>query len=144
MKVTFFSCLFNCDKFIDSYILNFINLKLFKDHFLIITNVTDSNNESTNTKIINFCNLKNIKCLNITKDKDPGLYECWNNMIKIAVTELVCNVNPDDRILPEFIDLIKEFKNDEGLICTPLNIFYNDKFGGYWHHKKNMLILDNF
>lgn len=143
MKVTFFSSLFDCDKFIDNYINNLKNLINFSEHNLIITNIVNSNSLETNNKINNFANLKNIKVINLTKKEDPGLYKCWNNMIEIADTELVCNINPDDKIMPEFLDLIEEFKldNDLSLVCTPLKIFNeNNIFLGYWHHFKQVMI----
>jgi hypothetical protein len=143
MKVTFFSCLFNCDKFIDNYINNLKNLKKFDEHFLIITNVVDSNNEETNNKIKEFTKLDNVRCLNINKSEDPGLYECWNNMIKLSKTELVCNFNPDDNIMPNFLDLVNEFKNNDDLICTPLHIYSQNKHIRYWHHKKSIIIINN-
>jgi len=35
---------------------------------------------------------------------DPGLYECWNMMIKQSKSEYITNANVDDRLFPECIE----------------------------------------
>tara|TARA_B100000424_G_scaffold270550_1_gene270159 strand:+ start:564 stop:1442 length:879 start_codon:yes stop_codon:yes gene_type:complete len=143
MIVTFISVLYNSDKYIDSYLSNFINLNNFKNHKLIINNFVDTNKDDTNNKINNFKNsFKNVKLINKLKNNDTGLYNCWNEMIEKSDTELVCNLNPDDNIMPNFLDLVNEFKNNEDLICTPLHLYYNNKHVGYWHHKKSIITTE--
>ena len=143
MKVTFISSLFGCDQFIDKYIENFENMIGFENHKLIITNVTDTNSEETNNKINKFSERPNIKLINILKEQDNGLYDCWNKMIEIIDTELVCNLNADDLVKPQFLELVNEFKKDDvGLICTPIRVI-NSKYLPikYWHHKKQIMTL---
>ncbi len=143
MIVTFISVLYNSDKYIDSYLSNFINLNNFKNHKLIINNFVDTNKYDTNNKINNFKNLfKNVKLIIKLKNNDTGLYNCWNEMIEKSDTELVCNVNPDDKILPDFLSLLNEF-NDVDLLCTPIHVIRNNINVDYWHHKKQVLITSH-
>ena len=51
MQVTFFTCLYECDRFIESYINMFDKLLNFDRHKLLITNIIDSNSDETNSKI---------------------------------------------------------------------------------------------
>lgn len=138
MQVTFFTCLYKCDKFIESYINMFDKLLNFDGHKLLITNIIDSNSDETNFKINNFkSKYHNIKIIYIYKKKDPGLYECWNNMIKVIDTELICNINPDDILDPTFLNLINIFNDKIDLVCCPLKIMNNqNKIIDIWHNKK--------
>ena len=126
-KITFISVLCKCDKYIDNYINCLDNLKDFKNHYLIITNLFETNNKETNEKINNLIKryTNNIKIINLEKKHDNGLYECWNNCLKMINTELVCNFNPDDKLHEDFIiDYIKEFENNSNLnlLCCPLKV----------------------
>jgi hypothetical protein len=145
MKVTFFSCLYNCDKFIKSFLNNFNNLTNFKNHKLILTNITDSNLKITNIIINNFVeNNNNVRIINLNKNNDPGLYECWNNMINLADTELVCNINPDDILNKNFLHLINFFNENIDLICCPLKIINKfDHMIGIWHKYKYIIKNNN-
>lgn len=145
MKVTFFSCLYNCDIYIKSFLNNFNNLKNFKNHKLILTNITDSNLRITNLIINNFVkNNNNVRIINLTKKNDPGLYECWNNMINLADTELICNINPDDILSNDFLSLLNFFDENIDLICCPLKIInrLNLKIS-IWHKYKYIIKNNN-
>ena len=141
MIVTFFSCLYNSDKYIKSFFNNFNNLNDFKNHKLILTNITDSNNKKTNLIINNFViHNNNVKIINLNKNNDPGLYECWNNMITLADTELLCNINPDDILDNNFLTLLKFFNHNIDLICCPLKIINeNNTKISVWHKYKYTL-----
>ena len=144
MIVTFFSCLHNCDEFIESFLNNFYNLKNFKNHKLILTNIIDTNNQNTNLLINNFVNNNNnVKLINLNKNNDPGLYNCWNNMIEISDTELLCNINPDDILHNDFLSLLNFFHDNIDLICCPLKIInkYNKKIS-IWHKYKYIIQND--
>lgn len=138
MQVTFFTCLYKCDKFIESYVNMFDKLLNFDKHKLLITNIIDSNSDRTNFKINNFkSKYHNIKIINIYKKNDPGLYDCWNNMIKIIDTELICNINPDDILHPKFLNLVNIFNDKIDLVCCPLKIMNNqNEIINIWHNKK--------
>ena len=141
MIVTFFSCLYNCDTFIESFLNNFYNLKQFENHKLILTNITDSNNTNTNLLINDFVNKNNnVKIINLNKNNDPGLYECWNNMIKLSNTELLCNINPDDTLHNDFLTLLNFFNQNIDLICCPLKVINEDNIKiSTWHNYKYTL-----
>ena len=138
MIVTFFSCLYNSDKYIKSFFNNFNNLKEFKNHKLILTNIVDSNNRKTNFIINNFVNNNNnVKIINLNKNNDPGLYECWNNMIKLSDTELICNINPDDILDNDFLSLLNFFNHNIDLICCPVKIINENNLKiSIWHKYK--------
>ena len=138
MQVTFFTCLYKCDEFIESYINMFDKLLNFDKHKLLITNIIDSNLDETNSKIDTFqTNNKNIKIIRIYKKNDPGLYECWNNMIEVIDTELICNINPDDILDSNFLDLLTCFNDKIDLVCCPLKIMNEEnKIVNIWHNKK--------
>lgn len=138
MQVTFFTCMYSCDKFIDSYIEMFNNLNDFNKHKLIITNILDSNNEETLYKINNFKNkFNNIKVIELLKKDDPGLYQCWNNMLEVIETDLVCNINPDDILHTNFLELLNVFNDNIDLVCCPLKIInLNGDNLGIWHNNK--------
>ena len=69
MQVTIFSCLYDCDNFINNYINCLNNLNNFDKNYLIITNVVDSNNSETNKKINILSELNNVTLIEIKKKK---------------------------------------------------------------------------
>ena len=130
MKITFISSLCNCDKFIKQWINNLNNLKNFENHKLIIYNVIDTNSEITNKIIKQFSKKKNVKLIESNKENDKGLYYSWNEMIKLADTELICNFNADDKLHEDFINIfVNNFTKDPDLdlLCCPLYVSKNIK-----------------
>ena len=106
MHITIISSLYNCNKYIDNYIETLNQLIDLKNNNLIITNIIDSNSDETNRKIDKFCENKNyIKLVKTEKADDKGLYNTWNTMCKSAKTELICNLNCDDKLHPNFLKL---------------------------------------
>ena len=147
MRITIISSLFECDLYIDNYLNVLSNLIDLENNKLIIWNVIDSNNIETNNKIQNFCYSKEyITLIKKTKKEDTGLYDCWNHMLEMVDTELVCNFNVDDKLHKNFIiDYLKEFNiNKElNLLCCPLLVSKNlaDDFDSdlsLMYHKKKI------
>ena len=125
MKITFISSLCNSDKYIEQWINNLNNLKNFENHKLIIYNIIDSNNSYTNKILKDFSKRENVKLIEVLKINDKGLYHCWNEMIKLADTELICNFNADDKLHEDFINIyINNFTKDPDLdlLCCPLYV----------------------
>ena len=59
-----------------------------------------TNTKETNKKITDLNTYKNIKIIN--EDNDYGLYNMWNNCIKMSETYLVSSMSPDDIRGPEW------------------------------------------
>ena len=102
--ITLMSSLYNCDIYIDGFITNVRSLVNFSDHYMYIYNISDSNSINTNEKIKQLSlEYNNIFLFEQNKEYDCGLYDTWNKMIKIIQTDLVCNLNADDKIHPNFL-----------------------------------------
>ena len=53
-----------------------------------------------------FARLTGLKIHIIPMVTDPGLYECWNRLIRLSEAKYISNFNPDDRKLPEHIQAL--------------------------------------
>jgi hypothetical protein len=84
---------YKSDEFIDTFIDNCQSLTSYEDidHYYIISNLS-SNEKETFSQVL----LKNRNVVFVWHREDPGLYECWNRGIKLAITEYVSNANVDD------------------------------------------------
>ena len=142
MKVTFIVVLENCDSLIDNFIFNFNKLKNFNLHHMIIKNIINTNSKETNKKIFNFVTkYLNIKLINCKKNNFINIYESYNKLIEQVDTELVCCVNQQDKILPDFISIIKVFNEDIDLVTSTLCLHdENHYFISYLNHIKTILV----
>jgi hypothetical protein len=60
------------------------------------------------------CNLHVVPLL-----KDPGLYECWNQLIRLSQAKYISNFNPDDRKLPEHLQTLVSVAEETGAdVCS--------------------------
>ena len=60
------------------------------------------------------CNLHVVPLL-----KDPGLYECWNQLIRLSQAKYISNFNPDDRKLPEHLQRLVSVAEETGAeVCS--------------------------
>jgi hypothetical protein len=51
--------------------------------------------------------------------KDPGLYECWNQLIRLSQAKYISNFNPDDRKLPEHLQRLVSVAEETGAeVCS--------------------------
>ena len=92
-KVSIITSMFKAGKFIDRFLSNIVEQTIFENCELIIIDAASPDNEAL---LINqYKNrFKNIKYLRL--DKDPGIYGCWNEAIKIASGKYITNANLDD------------------------------------------------
>ncbi|MCP9841799.1 hypothetical protein KBY93_14325 [Synechococcus sp. J7-Johnson] len=60
------------------------------------------------------CNLHILSLLN-----DPGLYECWNRLIRMSRSKYISNFNPDDRKLPNHLESLISIAEETGAdVCS--------------------------
>ena len=60
------------------------------------------------------CNLHIVPLL-----KDPGLYECWNQLIRLSQAKYISNFNPDDRKLPKHLQTLVSVAEETGAdVCS--------------------------
>jgi len=87
------SSVFKSDDFIDTFVDNCSRLNSYKniDHYYMVSNLSE------HEKIV-FNNVLStqINVIFVWHKQDPGLYECWNRGIKLAITKYVSNANVDD------------------------------------------------
>ena len=142
MKVTFIVVLENCDLLIDDFILTFKKLKNFNTHHMTLKNIFDTNSKETNKKIFDFVTKYfNIKLINCKKEKFINIYDSYNKMIQQVNTQLICCLNQQDKILPDFISIINSFNENIDLITTTLCLYDdNNYFDSYLNHIKTILI----
>lgn len=96
-RLTLFSIIFKCDEFIDSFIQNIKNQEDVNKIFFIFFYFPNSViNKSKMDKYLYSLkkDFKNIQIFEI--QYDIGLYNSWNEMIKLTKTEYIGNFNPDD------------------------------------------------
>jgi hypothetical protein len=92
-KCSLITSVYKSDEFIDTFVTNCENLQHYKniDHYYLVSNL------SQNEKLIFIQTIStNKNVVLVWYRKDPGLYECWNRGIKLAVTKYVSNANVDD------------------------------------------------
>lgn len=142
-KITFFCSLFKADDYIDSYVDSWKKVKNINLHNGLFINVKNShkNSERVKNKILELKNVTNLKIIDI--ENDLGIYGCFNLAIQIAETELVCNINLDDKLHEDFITIaLNEFEKDKELdmLCYAINV--SKKANESWDDaKKNDLMF---
>jgi hypothetical protein len=92
--LTCFSVLFKTDDFIDNLINDILSQTIFNNIHFILINMYETNSKKTNKKIKKLKKFDNIQI--IYEKTDYGLYNMWNNCVKLSKTYFVSNMNPDD------------------------------------------------
>lgn len=144
MFITVLTTLYSCDIFIDIFINNIISLQDFQKHFLIITNIEDSNLIETNLKIKNLEIYKNVKLITKLKNNFTNIFDEWNNMLVYVRSELVCVHRYQEKLRNDFLVVYStEFTNNNNidLIFSPLLISKNLKED--FSSKNNLEIIYN-
>jgi hypothetical protein len=92
-KCSLISSVFKSDEFIDTFVSNCENLSSYEaiDHYYMVSNLS-SIEKKTFFQVLS----KHRNVIFVWHRKDPGLYECWNRGIKLAITKYVSNANVDD------------------------------------------------
>lgn len=92
-KVSIITSMFKAGKFIDRFLSNIVKQTIFENCELIIIDAASPDSEESLIK--EYKNrYENIRYVRL--DKDPGIYACWNEAIKIANGKYVTNANLDD------------------------------------------------
>ena len=114
-KLTLFTSFFKCDEFAESFSNNILEQTAFENTFFIIFYfINSSNNKNETNKIIFKLNKKeNIKVFFI--HYDLGLYNSWNEMIKLTRSEWLGNFNPDDLRSPNYCEKVLEWITENPL-----------------------------
>lgn len=106
MKVLIITSVFKGDEYIKGFMEDITSQSYFTDCELFMLDANSPHKEYTVIKEY----MK--KYSNITYErleKDNGLYDCWNYMIKNSNSEYITNANLDDRQFPDSIEKHVEF-----------------------------------
>jgi hypothetical protein len=91
------TCTFRSGAYIEEFLSNAHNLCLYShaQHVHIVHSLIDiSPPDNLVAKVISY--LKSTDGFYLILTADPGLYGCWNRLIKLSSEEYVSNANPDD------------------------------------------------
>ena len=122
-KLQLITCIFKSKRYIDSFLDNSAKLssRCSITHSLIGCN-SDSYSIGAVLKYLSSGN----DGFYVNLDSDPGLYECWNTLIRLSNEEFISNANPDDlRIDSHAYQLISalESKENQDILVASSNVF---------------------
>jgi len=100
-KVTVITPMFKGGLYIDGFMKDIIDQSAFDECEWYLLDACSPENEYYIIKLY-LSRYNNIKYERL--DSDPGLYACWNYMIKNSKSEYVTNANLDDRLFPKCIE----------------------------------------
>lgn len=119
------TCTFGSDEYIDRFLENMATLALesAKQGLNISHTFIDlCPSDAMQAKI--FAYLKNINGFYLLIKADPGLYECWNRLIRLSSDEYISNANPDDLRDPKHcLELVSLLKKDSTAMVGSSNVF---------------------
>jgi len=128
--VTIITSVYKGDRYLTHYLKQISRQTIYKDCQHILINANSPGNEEET--ILNFQKTHpNVEYLRL--ENDPGLYGVWNIAIKRAKSDLLVNVNLDDRLAPFALETLSNIliKNpDFDLVysnCYATNT-YNQRF----------------
>lgn len=112
-KCSLFCSFYKAQKFIESYLENILEQSIFPQIEFIFLNCHSPENEKNYIlPIVEKYN--NIKYFEL--DHDPGLYDGWNNAIKLCSASIIGNWNVDDRKNKDGLEiLLHQFDKDPNL-----------------------------
>jgi len=120
--ISIFASVYNSDEYIEQYLDDVTRQSIFKDKCeLILINPNSPGNEEIIIKkyMEKYPNIKYIKL-----DHDPGIYDTWNQAIKLCSGEYITNANLDDRKSPLSIE-----KHAKALFSNPnVDLVYADSY----------------
>lgn len=100
--ISLFASVYKADEYIEQYLDDVTRQTIFKDKCeLVLINPNSPGNEEEVIKryMEKFPNIKYVRW-----DHDPGIYDTWNEAIKLCQGEFVTNANLDDRKAPWSIE----------------------------------------
>lgn len=101
-KVTIITSLYKASSYLEGFLEDITKQTIFDQCTLFLLNANSPENED---KIVAPYLKEYANSILYEKlDKDPGLYECWNYMIRNSNTEYITNANVDDKLFPNCIE----------------------------------------
>lgn len=100
-KVTILTSLYKAEKYLQSFLEDITQQTIFNDCELFLLNGNSPENEE------NIISPFLQQYHNITYqrlDNDPGIYGCWNYMIKNSNSKYITNANVDDKLFPQCLE----------------------------------------
>jgi hypothetical protein len=121
-KISLFASVYNADEYIEQYLEDITRQSIFKEKCeLVLINPNSPGNEET---IIKKYMEKYPNIIYKKLDNDPGVYDTWNEAIKLCTGEYVTNANLDDRKSPLSIE-----KHAKTLFANPdIDLVYADSY----------------
>lgn len=101
-KITILTSVYSASKHLQGFLENIIEQTVFDECELFLMNGDSPESEIEESIIAPYTSkYKNIRYERLPKD--PGIYACWNLMIKSSNSDYITNANVDDRIMPDCI-----------------------------------------
>jgi len=118
-RITIITSLYKASSYLEGFLENIVQQTFFSKCKLFLLNANSPENED---KIIApYLNEYADNILYEKLDEDPGLYECWNYMIRNTKTEYITNANVDDKLFPtcieEHVNFLDENKDIDVAYC---------------------------
>ena len=102
IRISIFASVYNSDQFISQYLEDITRQTVFKKHCeLVLINPNSPGNEEI---VIRQYMERYSNIVYKRLDHDPGIYETWNEAIRMCRGEYVTNANLDDRKAPNSIE----------------------------------------
>lgn len=101
-KVTIITSLYRGAKHLRRFLHNITAQTIFSDCELYILNANSPESTVEENILSDFSSYKNIRYEKLKKD--PGVYACWNLMIKNSESKYITNANVDDKIMIDCIE----------------------------------------
>ncbi len=101
-KVTIITSVYKSSQHLSGFLENITQQSMFDKCELFLMNANSPDSEIEDRIISNYSSkYKNIRYEKL--EQDPGIYACWNLMIKDSNSEYITNANVDDRLMNESI-----------------------------------------
>lgn len=117
-KLTIITSLYKSSKYLESFLDNITSQSIFKDCELLLW---DASPEERNEDIVKKFLDRGSIVHNILI-KDPGIYQCWNDMISKSKSKYITNANVDDRLtvdyaLEKHVDILDKEQDVDVVYC---------------------------
>jgi glycosyltransferase involved in cell wall biosynthesis len=101
-RVTIITSLYKASPYLQGFLEDITKQTFFSKCTLFLVNANSPDDEDEIVKPFLYEYANNIIYEKL--DKDPGLYQCWNYIVKNSNTEYLTNANVDDKMFPTCIE----------------------------------------
>ena len=102
-KVTILTSVYKASKHLTGFLDNLLEQTIFDQCELLMLNGNSPEADLEDSIIQPYVDqYNNIRYEKLTQD--PGIYACWNLMIKSSESDYITNANVDDRIMPDCLE----------------------------------------